>query len=124
MRKEDLKNWKRDLLEDRYIALTEENLGMVNAIMFLVGEVERLNLETDKIKYELSADELISSLNKHIKQKFDAIPFDDENIDYDALILELQNQHHQDCIRIDELTTAVHVLAGLYSELRKNVGMD
>lgn len=45
-------------------------------------------------------------------------------IDRDALIEDLQDQHQQDCIRINDLTTTVHVLAGLYSTLRKNVGMD
>lgn len=42
----------------------------------------------------------------------------------DKLIATLQDQHQQDCIRINDLTTTVHVLAGLYSALRKNVGMD
>lgn len=42
----------------------------------------------------------------------------------DMLLKQLQNQHQQDCIRINDLTTTVHVLAGLYSALRKNVGMD
>ena len=45
-------------------------------------------------------------------------------INKDTLIAELQDQHQQDCIRINDLTTTVHVLAGLYSTLRKNVGMD
>lgn len=36
----------------------------------------------------------------------------------------LEDQHQQDCIRINDLTTTVHVLSGLYSQLRKNVGMD
>lgn len=39
-------------------------------------------------------------------------------------IAELQDQHQRDCIRINDLTTTIHVLAGVYSELRKNVGMD
>lgn len=39
-------------------------------------------------------------------------------------IQELQDQHQQDCIRINDLMTTVHVLVGLYSALRKNVGMD
>ena len=33
-------------------------------------------------------------------------------INKDALIAELQDQHQQDCIRINDLTTTVHVLAG------------
>ena len=45
-------------------------------------------------------------------------------INKDALIADFQDQHQQDCIRINDLTTTVHVLAGLYSTLRKDVGMD
>ena len=45
-------------------------------------------------------------------------------INKDALIADFQDQHQQDCIRINDLTTTVHVLAGLYSALRKNMGMD
>ena len=45
-------------------------------------------------------------------------------INKDTLIAKLQDQHQQDCIRINDLTTTVHVLAGLYSALRKNMGMD
>lgn len=48
----------------------------------------------------------------------------EDDIDRDALISYLQDQHKQDCIRINDLTTTVRVLAGLYSSLRKNVGMD
>lgn len=40
-----------------------------------------------------------------------------------VLISKLQDQHQQDCIRINDLTTTIHVLAGLYSNLRKTVGM-
>lgn len=45
-------------------------------------------------------------------------------INKDALIADFQDRHQQDCIRINDLTTTVHVLAGLYSALRKNMGMD
>lgn len=45
-------------------------------------------------------------------------------INKDTLIADFQDQHQQDCIRINDLTTTVRVLAGLYSTLRKNVGMD
>lgn len=48
----------------------------------------------------------------------------EDDIDRDALISYLQDQHKQDCIRINDLTTTVRVLAVLYSSLRKNVGMD
>lgn len=74
----------------------------------------------------LDGKDLIESLKKHMEDDIciSDIPFDDSEIDYDALIAELQGQHQQDCIRINDLTTTVHVLAGLYSTLRKTVGMD
>ena len=45
----------------------------------------------------------------------------------DSLLKELEEEKgktNTNCIRINDLTTTVHVLAGLYSTLRKNVGMD
>ena len=61
--------------------------------------------------------------NEKISQDFEKTVSED-GINQDTLIAELQSQHQQDCIRINDLTTTVHVLAGLYSTLRKNVGMD
>lgn len=48
----------------------------------------------------------------------------ENDVDRDTLIAELQDQHQQDCIRINDLTTTVHVLSGLCSTLRKIAGMD
>lgn len=48
----------------------------------------------------------------------------ENDINRNTLIAKLQDQHQQDCIRINDLTTTAHVLAGLCSALRKNVGMD
>lgn len=45
-------------------------------------------------------------------------------MNYKRRIQKLQDQHQQDCIRINDLTTTVHALAGLYSALNKNVGVD
>lgn len=47
-----------------------------------------------------------------------------EEMNYKKRNKELQDQHQQDCIRINDLTTTIHVLSGLYSNLRKTVGMD
>lgn len=47
-----------------------------------------------------------------------------EEMNYKKRNKELQDQHQQDCIRINNLTTTIHVLSGLYSNLRKTVGMD
>ena len=55
---------------------------------------------------------------------YEDLPFGDDDYEKDELIAELQDQHQQDCIRINDLTTTIHVLVGLYSNLRKAVGMD
>lgn len=39
-------------------------------------------------------------------------------------IATLEDQHQQDCVRINDLTTTIHVLSGLYTQLRKHCGMD
>lgn len=86
-----------------------------------------------KLNDELKAEN--KALKQHIKDMEDAcdgscfsdyedLPFGDDEYEKDELIAELQDQHQQDCIRINDLTTTVHVLAGLYSALRKNEGMD
>lgn len=61
---------------------------------------------------------------KDMEDVCDGNCFSDGEDERGKLIAELQDQHQQDCIRINDLTTTVHVLAGLYSTLRKNVGMD
>ena len=86
-----------------------------------------------KLNDELKAEN--QALKQHIKDMEDVcngscfsdyedLPYGDEPEEKDALIAELQDQHQQDCIRINDLTTTVHVLAGLHSTLRKNVGVD
>ena len=99
-----------DLEQDMFNKSTEE-----------LKQVEKLQSENKSLKDE----------NKALKQRINDLEdvcvgscfFDGED-EKDKLIAELQDQHQQDCIRINDLTTTVHVLAGLYSTLRKNVGMD
>lgn len=114
MRKEDLKNWTREMLKDK--TLYQEAL------------IERRNKDIEIISKrakELNDENTV--LKQHIKDMEDVCDgnclFDGED-ERDKLIAELQDQHQQDCIRINDLTTTVHVLAGLYSTLRKTVGMD
>lgn len=61
---------------------------------------------------------------KDLEDVCDGSCFSDGEDEKDKLSAELQEQHQQDCIRINDLTTTVRVLAGLYSTLRKNMGMD
>ena len=69
--------------------------------------------------------------NRALKQRFEEMKKSQEIkgvfgnvINKEALIAALQDQHQQDCIRINDLATTIHVLCGLYSNLRKTVGMD
>ena len=77
-------------------------------------EIDKLEEENESLKQRI----------KDLEDVCDGSCFSDEEDDRDKLISELQDQHQQDCIRINDLTTTVHVLAGLYSTLRKTVGMD
>ena len=98
------------------------------------SEAENTSLQDSHIKLYNDTKDTIRCLkdeNKSLKQRIkdledacDGSCFSGEEDDRDKLISELQDQHQQDCIRINDLTTTVHVLAGLYSALRKNVGMD
>lgn len=98
------------------------------------SEMENTSLQDSHIKLYNDTKDTIRYLkdeNKSLKQSLqnmtdvcDGSCFSDEEDDRDKLIAELQDQHQQDCIRINDLTTTVHVLARLYSTLRKNVGMD
>lgn len=69
--------------------------------------------------------------NKALKQRLqnmtdvcDGSCFSGDDPTGKILLKQLQSQHQQDCIRINDLATTVRVLAGLYSTLRKTVGMD
>ena len=78
------------------------------------------------IRYFLDGKDLIEGLKKHMGDDMctSNIPFDDSAIDYDALIAELQDQHQQDCIKINQLHVTIDTLVDKYSRLRKTVGMD
>lgn len=85
------------------------------------GDMWKILNENNALKAENTV------LKKHIKEMEDVCDgscFSDEEDERNKMIAELQNKHQQDCIRINDLTTTVHVLAGLYSTLRKNVRMD
>lgn len=104
MRREDLKEWSREQLEDYIIELS--------------GHINVLENELD-IRDSISEDaEDIEAGYKDFELPFMPSVDDEERFRY------MQDLHQQDCIRINDLTTTVHVLAGLYSALRKNVGMD
>ena len=96
MHREDLKDLSRERLEQ----------------LICEWAMKYYDLKDEKIKLEKERNKLIDERNNLLKN----------SKAYD--FAKLRDQHQQDCIRINDLTTTVHVLAGLYSTLRKTVGMD
>lgn len=121
MKKEDLKNWTRDMLKDRIIELG----GIIEQWKRDNGEMlqitERTKKENDELKDENTA---LKQRIKDLEDACDGSCFSDEKDERDKLIAELQDQHQQDCIKINQLHVTIDTLVDKYSRLRKSVGMD
>ena len=111
-------------------SLKDENKALKQRNEYLKSIFENMSLpESPEIvmrKTGMFSDEEIQAhmrANKKIWEDMENT-VSENAINKDTLIADFQDQHQQDCIRINDLTTTVHVLAGLYSTLRKNVGMD
>ena len=107
--------------------LTREQLE--TQLKYADGYITSLNKENDEIRTENKAlkqciKDMEDACGGSCFSNYEDLPFGDDGDEREKLIAELQDRLQQDCIRINDLTTTVHVLAGLYSTLRKNVGMD
>lgn len=119
---EDMKN-KIDELSEMAKKKSDENESLKAENKALKQRIKDLDDVCDggylsDYKPQLAEDDDISLFN------YECIKQWESGSKLKKKIAELQDQHQQDCIRINDLTTTVHVLAGLYSTLRKNVGMD
>ena len=99
-----------DLEQDRFNKSTEE-----------LKQAENLSSENKSLKDE----------NKALKQRIkdsedicDGSCFSKSEDDRDKLIAELQDQHQQDCIKINQLHVTIDTLVEKYSRLRKTMGTD
>ena len=121
----------KNIFETAYIPESAES--MMRKAGFSEEVIDSAKERIESLERELKAEN--KALKQHIKDMegvcdgscfsdYEDLPYGDEPEEKDRLIAKLQDQHQQDCIRINDLTTTVHVLAGLYSMLRKNVGMD
>lgn len=61
---------------------------------------------------------------KDLEDVCDGSCFSDEEDDRDKLIAKLQDQHQQDCIKINQLNVTIDTLVDKYSRLRKTLRMD
>lgn len=129
MRKEDLKNWTRDMLKDK-ILYQEALLEQRNKDIEIISKrAKELNDENDLVKAENA------SLKQRIKDledicdgscfsDYEDLPYGDELEEKGRLIDELQDQHQQDSIKINQLNVTIDTLVDKYSRLRKTVGMN
>ena len=118
-----IKSDENELLNEKNKALKQKN-ECLEDILESIRRTERPEdamrktglFSEEEIQAHMRANEKIwKDMNETVSQNA---------INKDTLIAKLQDQHQQDCIRINDLTTTVHVLAGLYSTLRKTMGMD
>lgn len=90
--------WKRDFLEEQYLKLEKENIDLKDKWRDL----------------EFNTKNQIKELMEEIDKSRNQLP----------RMKSLENQHQQDCIRINELTVTVSVLSKMYCNLRKTAGLD
>lgn len=104
--------------------LEKENEDLQNSHMQLYNDTkdEIRKLKEENAELKAGIQKIMENQREDCSRK-DDLPFPDEP-DTDDLLCELKDQHQQDCIRINDLTTTVNVLSRLYVNLRKNVGMD
>lgn len=118
MRKEDLKDWTADRLKDEIVRLDRENADLQNSHMRLYNDTK------DEICYLKQENTALKQRIKDLEDVCDGSCFSDGEDERDKLIAELQDQHQQDCIRINQLHVTIDTLVDKYSSLRKTVGMD
>lgn len=148
MRKEDLKEWTRERLENEIInqdsraslielcfkikeeeneKLIEENQALKKAL-----EEEKSNVITFKddamfikpntyflMNKNMELEKRIKKLERDIEQE----ELFNEEEDKNKLIAELQDQHQQDCIRYNDMRTAYLVTLDELAKLREQFGV-
>ena len=113
-------------------ALKNENKFLKQQNEYLTNIFETANKpespEEVMRKTGLFSEEFIQEalrINEEIKKDMNKTVCENENgIDRDALIAELQDQHQQDCIKINQLHVTIDTLVDKHSRIRKTVGMD
>ena len=141
MRKEDLKNWTREQMELKIISLSSsvDSLKKDNAAYSQANDLYKENIQDCEKKndYLCNLRNELEAENKALKHRikdledicdgscfsdYEDLPFGD--YERDKLIAELQDQHRQDCIKINQLNVTIDTLVDKYSRLRKTAGVD
>ena len=114
MKKEDLKNWTRDMLKDKILyqeALIEQRNKDIEIIS---KRAKELNDENTVLKQRI----------KDMEDVCDGSCFSDETDDRDEKIAKMQDRIDGDCVRINRLKVTINTLVDMYGSLRNQVGMD
>jgi len=132
-----MNEYEKYCFECKIAKLKKESKDLFLKLKSMQEENDKLEKQNEDIQnshmklYNDTKDEIceLKAENERLRVKCGEVTNEEcnceqEEIDLEALIYELQDQHQQDCIRINDLTTTIHVLSGLYSTLRKTVGMD
>ena len=121
MKKEDLKNWTRDMLKDK-ILYQEALLEQRNKDIEIISKrAKELNDENDLVKAENAS---LKQRIKDLEDICDGSCFANETDDRDEKIAKMQNRIDSDCVRINRLKTTIITLVDMYGLLRNQVGMD
>lgn len=134
MQREDLKDWTWDRLKEEIVKLHnkldlfgikfEENPNdfsfSYHGTRYWAG-----TLANDIIALKEKKKKLMTE-NKVLRQKIQDIEdtFASGVSKIDESVLNLQDQHQQDCIKINQLHVTIDTLVDKYSRLRKTVGID
>lgn len=117
-------------LQSENKSLKDENKALKQRNEYLKSIFENMSLpESPEIvmrKTGMFSDEEIQAhmrANKKIWEDMENT-VSENAINKDTLIAELQDQHQQDCIKINQLHATIDTLADKYSMLRKTAGMD
>ena len=121
MKREDLKNWTRDMLKDK-ILYQEALLEQRNKDIEIISKrAKELNDENDLVKAENAS---LKQRIKDLEDICDGSCFANETDDRDEKIAKMQNRIDSDCVRINRLKTTIITLVDMYGLLRNQVGMD
>ena len=114
MRREDLKNWTRDMLKDK-ILYQEALIQQRNKDIEIISKrAKELNDENTDLKQRI----------KGLEDICDGSCFANETDDRDEKIAKMQDRIDSDCVRINRLKLTINTLVDMYGLLRKQVGMD
>lgn len=118
-----IKSDENELLNEKNKALKQKN-ECLEDILESIRRTERLEdamrktglFSEEEIQAHMRANEKIwKDMNETVSQNA---------INKDTLIAKLQDQHQQDCIKINQLHVTIDTLVDMYSKLRKTVGID